>query len=123
MSRERLEEIRTRLKFGLVCLKHLRREILNSDDESLKYQVNLLENDIRYLFKQAKRVHELEDKLELVMDRHTYLEGDYYSLQQQNKRYREALEKIARINIEQGTVTVSEVHAVLTARKALEGEK
>src|SRR5690625_357913 len=44
-------------------------------------------------------------------------------LEQQNKRYREALEKIARINIEQGTVTVSEVHAVLTARKALEESK
>ena len=43
-------------------------------------------------------------------------------IEEQNKRYREALEKIARINIEQGTVTVSEVHAVLTARKALEGD-
>lgn len=39
------------------------------------------------------------------------------------KEQAEALEKIARINIEQGTVTVSEVHAVLTARKALEGEE
>lgn len=44
-------------------------------------------------------------------------------IEEQNKRYREALEKIARINIEQGTVTVSEVSAVLIARKALEGEE
>lgn len=44
-------------------------------------------------------------------------------IEQQNKRYREALERIARINIEQGTVTISEVQAVLLARKALEGEE
>ena len=43
-------------------------------------------------------------------------------IEQQNKRYREALERIARINIEQGTVTISEVQAVLLARKALEDE-
>lgn len=59
--------------------------------------------------------------IELPIER---IQGDKINmLERQNTRYREALKKIARINIEQGTVTVSEVHAVLTAREALEGEE
>ena len=62
------------------------------------------------------------DELEQLKSAFDELDSAYVDLLEQNKRYREALEKIARINIEQGTVTVSEVHAVLTARKALEGD-
>src|SRR5690625_4972659 len=59
-----------------------------------------------------KRVQELEKRLKIYQKRSWF--EDYERVAKQNKRYRKALEKIARVNIEQGTVTVSEVHAVLT---------
>lgn len=95
MSKERLEEIRTRLKYGLGCLKHLRREILNSDDESLKDQINLLENDIKYLFEQAERVQELEKDIKEWEIVNECWEEINENLAEQNKRYREVLEEIA----------------------------
>lgn len=76
-----------------------------------KGQREMTYEELKYAYmKKVQRVHELEDAVE-----------SYKMAEEENKRYREALEKIARINIDQGTVTVSEVHAVLTARKALEG--
>lgn len=88
MSKNRLEEIRTRLKYGLGCLKHLRREILNSDDESLKDQINLLENDIKYLFEQAEQAQKNAHDL---VDMNMQLKG----AQRLNTRYHQALEEIA----------------------------
>ena len=76
-----------------------------------KGQREMTYEELKYAYmKKVQRVHELEDAVE-----------SYKMAEEENKRYREALEKIARINIDQGTVTVSEVHAVLTARKVLEG--
>ncbi|MGC8000644.1 hypothetical protein, partial [Salmonella enterica] len=80
-------EIEVRLKYGLGCLKNLRRKILNSDDESLKDQIRLLENDIKFLFEQAERVRELE------VWYHSYHKEAKLNniLKIQNKRCREAI--------------------------------
>lgn len=107
MNKERLEEIK--FKFN------------NTIDVMLYVPYE----DVKFLIEQAERVPELEEEMERYRSGRnvavvTKMKMD--ELEQQNKRYREELEKIARINIDQGTVTVSEVHAVLTARKALEGE-
>ena len=55
-------------------------------------------SDINWLIKQAERAQELDNKLENVMDSHTYLEGRYYELEHQNKRYRNLLESISTTN-------------------------
>lgn len=79
--------------------------------------------DYEWLIEQAERVEESEKKLEIVMDKHTYLEGDYYKIERQNKPYREALGKI-RSNWVMSTDAIS--GGVLAyefsqlARKALE---
>ena len=106
-DKERLEEIKR--KFDLDRI----RKFLDT---------NLISpQDLIYLIQQAERVQELENKLENVMDRHTYLEGDYYDLQKQNERYRVAIrECIERMN-EGGAGTRSFVYERLI--EVLEGEK
>lgn len=91
MSKKRLEETRTRLKYGLGCLKHLRREIINSDDECLKDEINLLENDIKFLFEQAERAQKNAQDL---VDMNMQLKG----AQRLNTRYQETLEFYADRN-------------------------
>ena len=112
MSKERLEEIRTRLKYGLGCLKHLRREILNSDDESLKDQINLLENDIKFLYEQAELAQKIRHDL---VDMNMQLKG----AQRLNTRYLEALEEIASKRMTYADM----FSAIRTAKEALEGEE
>jgi|SRR5690625_3787890 len=110
MSKERLKEAKQIMK----DIKKFQKNFNHKQADLAK--LFLVEKYGDWLIEQAERVDELEDKLDIIR----FVNNDY---DKQNKRYREALEKIARINIEQGTVTVSEVHAVLTARKALEGEE
>ena len=98
MSKERLESLKRN------------REWTEATGEKF-YTVD--KKDYEWLIEQAERLEAI------IKHRNDILKANEY-LNEQNKRYREALEKIARINIDQGTVTVSEVHAVLTARKALE---
>lgn len=117
MSKERLEEIRTRLKYGLGCLKHLRRELLNSDDESLKDQIRLLENDIKFLFEQAKRVQELEHK-QYQDHSQEVLEGLY----EQNKRYREAMKRAIDILKYVPSEKTPKKDAINALQDALKGE-
>ena len=57
--------------------------------------------DVKFLIKQTERVHELE---------------------QQNKRYREALEAIAYFDDKEEGETTTRIDAKYIARKALEGE-
>lgn len=122
MSKERLEEIRTRLKYGLGCLKHLRREILNSDDESLKDQINLLENDIKYLFEQAERVQELEGDVRM-HERVSYRNIERnIKLEQQNKRYHEAIEKAINILKHVPSEKTPKKDAINALQDALKGE-
>src|SRR5690625_190375 len=108
MSKERLAEI-------------IHKEAYLEGTNNLVMVINT--DDYKWLIKQAERVQELEDAVESYKKTSRHANISHKMAEEQNKRYREALEKIARINIEQGTVTGSEVHAVLTARKALEGEK
>ena len=58
--------------------------------------------DVKFLIKQTERVHELE---------------------QQNKRYREALEAIAYFDEKEEGEATTRIDAKYIARKALEGEE
>ena len=100
MSKERFEELAYNVGISLDGEKAL----MSSDDYDFLYN---------YALQQAERVQKLENKLENVMDRHTYLEGDYYDLQKQNERYRVAIrECIERMN-EGGAGTRSFVYEKL----------
>lgn len=97
MSKERLEEIKK--KYFMY--------------ENYTGKVIMYHHVLEWLIEQAERVQKLENKLENVMDRHTYLEGDYYDLQKQNERYRVAIrECIERMN-EGGAGTRSFVYEKL----------
>lgn len=50
-------------------MKSLRRKILNSDDEGLKEQVRLLENDVKFLFEQAEKNKRYCEAIERAMDK------------------------------------------------------
>ena len=124
MSKERLEEIEVRLKYGLGCLKNLRRKILNSNDESLKDQINLLENDIKYLFEQAERVQELEVWRNEVTQNVVARNAEYAKCREQNKRYHEAIERAISIleNIPSYKGTPKK-HAIEVLSESLKGDK
>ena len=71
---------------------------------------------VDWLVEQAERVQELENHIDHLYDNNVHLKGDY-RLQEQNKRYREAIEKA----IGGCRYTNSEVAYIL--QKALEGEE
>ena len=110
MSKERLEEI-----------KKLRETILEENDfrtRCVLANVFVGLGYIDYLIKQAERVQELENHIDHLYDNNVHLKGDY-RLQEQNKRYREALESIKELG-EWGMFT--DKYARI-AQKALEGEE
>ena len=83
-------------------------------------------NDIYWLVKcakeQAERVRELENHIDHLYDNNVHLKGDY-RLQEQNKRYREALEAIAYFDDKEEGEATTRIDAKYIARKALEDEE
>ena len=80
-DKERLEEIK----------KH-RNEADNSTDDYEFEKINFYNLHVDWLIEQAERVQELEEHIDYLYDNNVHLKGDY-RLQEQNKRYREAIEK------------------------------
>lgn len=106
MSKERLEEIEKNLDpLGYGMGGHL-------------INVNDIYWLVRYAKEQSERVQELEEHIDYLYDNNAHLKGDY-RLQEQNKRYREALESIKELG-EWGMFT--DKYARI-AQKALEGEE
>lgn len=85
--------------------------------ERLVLDVKLSIEDVNWLIKQAELVQELEKKIENVMDNHTYLEGHAYEIEQQNKRYRNLLNKASDAE------DLVEVWDIVDEYKVLEGDK
>lgn len=100
MSKERLEEIKQRL-----VLLHNAADV---DDETKSYIFEYLK--VEWLI---ERVQELED-IVYQDERQAVLEGLY----EQNKRYREALERIAYDD-----ELLSNTDDIIAAKEALEGEE
>ena len=83
MSKERLEEIDKRAKH----------KVLGNIEGEIKYRLTEINTeDYEWLIEQAERVQELENHIDHLYDNNVHLKGDY-RLQEQNKRYREAIEK------------------------------
>lgn len=92
MNKERLEEMKTRIKSGFGCLRHFLRDTLDPNDKCVVEDIKLLESDIGYLINQAERAQDYKTAYEIVdmLARSTVDKAN--ELKQQNKRYREALE-------------------------------
>ena len=84
---------------------------LGVDDQG---NVTLKGDDYHWLMEQAERVQELESELNKQIEIGYKFEGEVYDLAKENKRYREALEEIARGRFP---------GASYKARQALEGEE
>lgn len=105
-DKRRLEEIKSRIKSGFGCLRHFLRDALDPNDKCVVEDIKLLESDISYLIKQAERVQELEEenrRIRQMKYHEAYEQGKFDTnmkvwyeipkLEQQNKRYREAIEE------------------------------
>src|SRR5699024_5632055 len=97
-------------------MKHLKK-IVERDDS-----VKITSRFTKYLIEQAERVEELERELERIKVKYRLIKEVHYScskstseLEQQNERYREALEKLTDESLDLWD-------AVFIAREALEGE-
>lgn len=103
MNKERLEEMLDDLPYSI---RH------SGESEPLK----------QFAREQAERVQELEDDYKVRQVE--YLEEHIDRLEQQNKRYREALEEIAtrKMSMFLNQSSMNE-HFIRVARKALEGEE
>lgn len=102
MSKERLEEIKER--FGATQRLY---------NEPLKVTITEeFKGDISYLVEQAERVQELEDELLY----YKMATESYVDMEQQNKRYREAIAKTIE-DLENGCLWDA-----LVSLKALEGD-
>jgi len=109
MSKERLKSIK-------------RKTVYLEGTNYLMMAINT--DDYRWLIKQAERVQVLENKLENVMDRYTYLEGIYYDIRKRYKHYREAIAQLINyIEMTDDDVDqqVHKIHVILD--KTLEGEE
>lgn len=109
MNKERLRGIEERVLVDKVYYKYL-----DKTKGCWGKIYTLSEEDYNYLKEQAERAHELESELSEQIEIGYKFEGEIYDLEKENKRYREALEHIERIQ----SVDVAQQ----IARQALEGE-
>jgi|SRR5699024_4416824 len=100
---ERLEDKMVEFRQYL-ALGHVNMDILNQASEIHELVI-----------KQAERVQELEEKLIEAKDDYDYLSYHYGNETEQNKRYREVLNRIS--------ITTKEGTTYRWAQRALEGEK